>query len=94
MPLLTAGADRRAGRVAKRLGADVVLPWDGRDHYLAGLYRTALAGRADELVAAGERSMAALVGVADTQRVVMAQRRELLNVNTAADLANVITANT
>ena len=29
---------------AVRLGADVVLPWDGRDHYLAGIYRTC-AGR-------------------------------------------------
>ena len=46
---------------AVRLGADVVLPWDGRDHYLAGVYRTALADRVDELVAAGERSMRALV---------------------------------
>ena len=44
-----------------RLGADVVLPWDGRDHYLAGIYRTALADRVDGLVAAGERSMRALV---------------------------------
>ena len=34
---------------ALRLGAEVVLPWDGRDHYLAGVYRTALATRADEL---------------------------------------------
>lgn len=66
--------------------ADVVLPWDGRDHYLAGLYRTALATRADELVAAGERSMRALVDAGDTQRIVMEQRRELANVNTPQDL--------
>ena len=72
---------------AVRLGADVVLPWDGRDHYLAGVYRTALAARADELVAAGERSMRALVTVVDTQRVVMPEQRSLTNVNTAADLA-------
>ena len=43
---------------AVRLGADVVLPWDGRDHYLAGVYRTALAARADELVAAGSAACA------------------------------------
>ena len=34
-------------------GADVVLPWDGRDHYLAGVYRTGLADRGDALVMAG-----------------------------------------
>ena len=72
---------------AVRLGADVVLPWDGRDHYLAGVYRTALAARADQLVAAGERSMRALVTIVDTQRVVMPEQRSLTNVNTAADLA-------
>jgi molybdenum cofactor guanylyltransferase len=71
---------------ALKLGADVVLPWDGRDHYLAGVYRTALAARADELVAAGERSMRALVNVSDTQRVVMPEQVALTNVNTAADL--------
>ena len=66
--------------------ADVVLPWDGRDHYLAGLYRTALSVRADQLVAAGERSMRALVDAGDTQRIVMEERRELTNVNTPQDL--------
>jgi molybdenum cofactor guanylyltransferase len=71
---------------AVRLGAEVVLPWDGRDHYLAGVYRTSLAARADKLVAADERSMRALVTVSDTQRVVMAEQRALTNVNTAEDL--------
>lgn len=71
---------------AVRLGADVVLPWDGRDHYLAGIYRSELATRADALVAAGERSMRALVTRSDTQRVVMPEQRALTNVNTAADL--------
>ena len=72
---------------AVRLGADVVLPWDGRDHYLAGVYRTALADRVDELVAAGERSMRALVDTVDTQRIVMPEQPALTNVNTAADLS-------
>ncbi|MDT7761730.1 MAG: molybdenum cofactor guanylyltransferase, partial [Mycobacterium sp.] len=72
---------------AVRLGADVVLPWDGRDHYLAGIYRTALADRVAELVAAGERSMRALVNTVDTQRIVMDEQRSLTNVNTAADLS-------
>lgn len=69
-----------------RLGADVVLPWDGRDHYLAGVYRTSLAARAEQLVAAGERSMRALVNAVDTQRIVMPEQRSLTNVNAPADL--------
>lgn len=71
---------------ALRLGADVVLPWDGRDHYLAGVYRTSLAARAAELVTAGERSMRALVTAVDTQRVVMPEQRSLINVNTVGDV--------
>jgi molybdopterin-guanine dinucleotide biosynthesis protein A len=86
MPYLTVDLIDELVGPAVRLGADVVLPWDGRDHYLAGVYRTALAGRADALVAAGERSMRALVDVVDTQRVVMPEQRALTNVNTAADL--------
>ena len=86
MPYLTVDLIDELVGPAVRLGADVVLPWDGRDHYLAGVYRTALAARADELVAAGERSMRALIDVTDTQRVVMPEQRSLTNVNTAADL--------
>lgn len=71
---------------ALRLGADIVLPWDGRDHYLAGIYRASLATRAADLVDAGERSMRALVTASDTQRVVMPEQRALTNVNSAADL--------
>ena len=73
--------------LAGHLGVDVVLPWDGRDHYLAGIYRTALADRIDELVARGERSMRALVDSVVTQRIVLPESRALTNVNTAADLA-------
>ena len=72
---------------AARLGVDVVLPWDGRDHYLAGVYRTELADRVDALIAAGERSMRALVDTVDTQRIVMPTQRALTNVNTTADLS-------
>jgi molybdenum cofactor guanylyltransferase len=86
MPYLTVELIDELVGPSVRLGADVVLPWDGRDHYLAGVYRTALAARADELVAAGERSMRALIDVTDTQRVVMSEQRALTNVNTAADL--------
>src|SRR5689334_13102831 len=57
MPYLTAELIDVLVGPSVRLGADVVLPWDGRDHYLAGVYRTDVAVRADELVAAGQRSM-------------------------------------
>lgn len=87
MPLLSVDLVDQLAGPAVRLGADVVLPWDGRDHYLAGVYRTALAGRAAELVATGERSMRALVDRVDTQRIVMPEQRSLINVNTGADLA-------
>jgi molybdopterin-guanine dinucleotide biosynthesis protein A len=86
MPYLTVELIDELIGPAVRLGTDVVLPWDGRDHYLAGVYRTGLADRADALVAAGERSMRALVDVVDTQRVVMSEQRALTNVNTVADL--------
>lgn len=86
MPHLNARIIDELTVAAASTAADVVLPWDGRDHYLAGLYRTALSVRADELVAAGERSMRALVDDGDTQRIVMEQRLELTNVNTPQDL--------
>ena len=70
---------------------DIVLPWDGRDHYLAGIYRTALADQIDALVGAGHRSMRALADTVLTQRVVLAPgggmngMDALTNVNTEAD---------
>jgi molybdenum cofactor guanylyltransferase len=87
MPYLSADLIDELAGPAVRLGADVVLPWDGRDHYLAGIYRTALFDRITELVAAGQRSMRALVDSVDTQRIVMAEQPSLTNVNTAADLS-------
>jgi molybdenum cofactor guanylyltransferase len=68
--------------------ADVVLPWDGRDHYLAGVYRAALADRIDELVAHGARSMRQLTDVVATRRVSLpAPSASLLtNLNRPADL--------
>jgi molybdenum cofactor guanylyltransferase len=56
---------------AAALHADIVLPWDGENHYLAAVYRTELASVVDDLVAAGERDVAALIKRADTQRVVI-----------------------
>jgi molybdopterin-guanine dinucleotide biosynthesis protein A len=67
-------------------GADVILPWDGRDHYLAGVYNTALAGHIESLVASGERSMRSLVDSVNTQRIVIPESRALNNVNSVADL--------
>ena len=87
MPFMSVDLIDELAERATRLGVDVVLPWDGRDHYLAGVYRTALADRVDALVAAGERSMRALVDTVDTQRIVMATQRSLTNVNTPADLS-------
>ncbi len=83
MPLLSTDLIDELAGPAVRLGADVVLPWDGRDHYLAGIYRTSLADHVDALVAAGERSMRALVDTVDTQRIVMPEQPSLTNVNTA-----------
>ena len=83
MPLMTADLiDELAGRN----GAHVILPWDGRDHYLAGVYRTALADRIDALVAGGKRSMRALADTVDTHRIVMSRTPALTNVNTPADV--------
>jgi molybdopterin-guanine dinucleotide biosynthesis protein A len=90
MPLLSTDLIDELAGPAVRLGADVVLPWDGRSHYLAGIYRTSLHERVSELVAAGERSMRALVNTVDTQRVVMPEQPSLANVNTAADLSDAI----
>lgn len=88
MPYLTAEVIDELVGPAVRLQADVVLPWDGREHYLAGVYRSDLAERVSTLVAAGERSMRSLAESVDTQRIVLAtDQRALTNVNTAADLA-------
>ncbi|MBI3215746.1 MAG: molybdenum cofactor guanylyltransferase [Mycobacterium sp.] len=83
MPLMTTAL---ITELAGHTGADVVLPWDGRDHYLAGVYRTALASEIDRLVAAGERSMRALVDTVNTQRIVMPENPALTNVNAASDV--------
>ncbi len=69
--------------LAGRWGADsdVVLAWDGRDHYLAALYRTALARRIEALVARGERRMRSLTDVVRTRRVVLSDAGMLANLN-------------
>lgn len=86
MPLLTADVIDLLEARAEELDADVVLPWDGRDHFLAAVYRTELAEQIDALIAAGERSMHALVDRVDAQRIVIPESRSLANVNSEADL--------
>lgn len=87
MPLLTTDLIDTLAGPAQRLGADVILPWDGRDHYLAAVYRTDLGPLISALVSQGCRSMRELADRADTQRIVMPPQRALTNVNTAADLS-------
>lgn len=53
MPFLSADLIDELIGPAVRLGADVVLPWDGRTHYLTGIYRTDLHERVSALVDAG-----------------------------------------
>ncbi|MGE2835063.1 molybdenum cofactor guanylyltransferase [Mycobacterium sp. SMC-4] len=89
MPLLSADIIDVLSEPARRLRVDAVLPWDGRDHYLAGIYRTALSATVTDLIDAGHRSMRSLVDRVDTQRIVLPEQPALTNVNTAADLAAV-----
>jgi molybdenum cofactor guanylyltransferase len=90
MPLLSVELIDVLARRAAETDAEVVLPWDGQDHYLSAVYRTDLADRVDALLAAGERKMRALVDASDTQRIVMSDSRPLTNVNTAADLRSLV----
>ncbi|MFP1155164.1 molybdenum cofactor guanylyltransferase [Mycobacterium sherrisii] len=85
MPLLTAELVDQLMQLATKTDAEVVLPWDGRSHYLAAVYRTELADRIDALVAAGERKMSALIDASDAQQIVLPDTRPLTNVNTDAE---------
>ncbi|WP_428341443.1 molybdenum cofactor guanylyltransferase [Mycobacterium sp.] len=62
--------DLLAARAAQG-DADIVLPWDGSNHYLAAVYRTELAAVVDDLVAEGARGIPALVARVDSQRVLI-----------------------
>jgi molybdopterin-guanine dinucleotide biosynthesis protein A len=86
MPLLTADLIDTLAGPAVVLDADIVLPWDGRTHYLAGIYRTSLHTRVAELIDAGKRSMRDLVRASDTHQVVMPKQVALTNVNTVDEL--------
>jgi molybdenum cofactor guanylyltransferase len=58
---------------AAELDADVVMPWDGRSHYFAALYKTEVATQVDALLAAGERNIDALADRVDAQRIVLSE---------------------
>jgi molybdenum cofactor guanylyltransferase len=73
--VLTADVIDAVAARAAEVDADIVLPWDGSNHYLAAVYRTELASRVDELVAAGERNLPALIDRVDSQRVVISDSR-------------------
>lgn len=90
MPLLNADVIDDLARLATETDAEVVLPWDGRSHYLAAVYRTDLADRIEALVAAGERRMSALIDASDAQQIVLPDSRPLTNVNTDAELRAVV----
>lgn len=92
MPFLEADLIDDLWKLAEQVDADVVLPWDGHDHYLAAVYRTALAERVGALLAAGVRSMHALVNSVDAQRLVVTDGHLLANVNSAADLQSLAAA--
>nr|WP_281373730.1 molybdenum cofactor guanylyltransferase [Mycobacterium vicinigordonae] len=86
MPSLTADLIDDLLRLAVETDAEVVMPWDGRSHYLAAVYRTDLAERIDKLVTSGKRSMRALIDASDSQQIVLASSGVLANVNTEDDL--------
>lgn len=86
MPLLSAELIDDLVRLATETNAEIVLPWDGRSHYLAAVYRTDLAERIDGLVGGGARSMRALIDASDAQQIVLPESRFLANVNTESDL--------
>lgn len=86
MPLLSAELIEDLVRLATETNAEIVLPWDGRSHYLAAVYRTDLAKRIDGLVGGGARSMRALIDASDAQQIVLPESRFLANVNTESDL--------
>lgn len=86
MPSLTVDLIEELFRLAVETNAEVVMPWDGRSHYLAAIYRTDLADRIDTLVAAGARKMSDLIDASDAQQIVLTESEALTNVNTEADL--------
>ncbi|HEY1840199.1 MAG TPA: molybdenum cofactor guanylyltransferase [Mycobacterium sp.] len=90
VPFLTADVIDAVAARAAEVDADIVLPWDGSNHYLAAVYRTGLAAQIDDLVAAGERNIPALVHRVDSQRVVIADSRPPADVRPAAGVRSLL----
>jgi molybdopterin-guanine dinucleotide biosynthesis protein A len=90
VPFLTADLIDAVAARAAEVDADIVLPWDGSNHYLAAVYRTELARQVDDLVAAGERNLPALIDRVDSQRVVISDSRPSADVKPATGLRSLL----
>jgi molybdenum cofactor guanylyltransferase len=77
---------------AAEVDADIVLPWDGSNHYLAAVYRTGVARQIDALVAAGERNLPALIDRVDSQRVVISESGPSADAKPAGGLRSLLGA--
>jgi molybdenum cofactor guanylyltransferase len=90
VPFLTADLIDAVAARAAEVDADIVLPWDGSNHYLAAVYRTELARQIDDLVAAGERNLPALIDRVDSQRVVISDSRPPADAKPATGLRSLL----
>jgi molybdenum cofactor guanylyltransferase len=90
VPFLTADLIDAVAARAAEVDADIVLPWDGSNHYLAAVYRTELARQIDDLVAAGERNLPALIDRVDSQRVVISDSRPSADAKPASGLRSLL----
>lgn len=88
--VLTADVIDAVAARAAEVDADIVLPWDGSNHYLAAVYRTELARQIDDLVAAGERNLPALIDRVDSQRVVISDSRPPADAKPATGLRSLL----
>jgi molybdenum cofactor guanylyltransferase len=90
VPFLTTDLIDAVAARAVEVDADIVLPWDGSNHYLAAVYRTELARQIDDLVAAGERNLPALIDRVDSQRVVISDSRPPADAKPASGLRSLL----
>lgn len=90
VPFLTADLIDAVAARAAEVDADIVLPWDGSNHYLAAVYRTELARQIDDLVAAGERNLPALIDRVDSQRVVISDSHPSADAKPASGLRSLL----
>ena len=90
VPILTTDLIDAVTARAVEVDADIVLPWDGSNHYLAAVYRTELARQIDDLVAAGERNLPALIDRVDSQRVVISDSRPPADAKPASGLRSLL----